>query len=62
MSETKKILKRLTFTYRVEDEVVDPTSIFGGYYKNVKVSEQDWIMFYNTLNKEQKTLLLKLWR
>ena len=61
MSETKKVLKRITFTYRIEDEVVDPKSIFAGYYKNVKVSEHDWIMFYNALTKEQKTLLLKLW-
>ena len=62
MLETKKILKRITFTYIIEDEVVDPKSIFAGYYKNVKISEEDWIIFYNTLTKEQKTLLLKLWR
>ena len=61
MSKQKKVLKRISFTYLIEDEEIDPKSIFSGYYKNIKVSEDKWLEFYHTLNDEQKMLLLKLW-
>ena len=62
MSQNKKQLKTVTFVYTLEDEKKDPKSIFLGYYKNVEVSEGDWLEFYNILTKEQKMLLLKLWK
>ena len=61
MSKEKKILKRISFTYLIEGEEIDQESIFTGYYKDIKVSEDKWLEFYNTLTNEQKMLLLKLW-
>ena len=61
MSQNKKLLKNISFTYTLENEKRDPKSIFVGYYKNVKVSDANWLEFYNTLTNEQKMLLLKLY-
>jgi hypothetical protein len=61
MSKQKKILKGISFTYLIEGEEKEPDSIFSGYYKDIKVSEDKWLEFYHTLSSEQKMLLLKLW-
>ena len=61
MSKQKKLLKRISFTYLIEGEKIEPESIFSGYYKNIKVSEDKWLEFYRTLSGKQKMLLLKLW-
>ena len=58
---SKKILKRLTFTYNIEGEEIKPGSIFVGYYKNLPIDDEKFKKFYYALSDEQKMLFLKLW-
>jgi len=58
---SEKILKRITFIYRVEGEEIKPGSIFVGYYKDLPIDDEKFNKFYYTLRDEQKMLFLKLW-
>jgi len=61
MSKEKKILKRISFVYLMEEQKIDPKSIFGGYYKNINSSDDKWLNFYYTLTDKQKKLLSTVW-